>query len=255
MSKKYPDEKSARRDIVEAGRRLYSRGFVCANDGNLSARISDNAVIATPSGVSKGFMTEDMLLKLDMDGNVLPSNVLPSNASAGSASAGGAMGSNKSYGNAPGQGLKPSSEIKMHLAIYRRSSDIAAVCHAHPPVSSAFAAAGVALDQAFLQETVVSLGVIPVAEYAKPGTQELANSAAQYCRDYHGVLLEHHGPVSWGDSVIGALYRMESIEYSATVAMYSKMLGFSRTMDKDRIAELVSKRPDWGITASLGEFK
>jgi len=129
------------------------RGFVCANDGNLSARISDNAIIATPSGVSKGFMTESMLIKLDLDGNVLEGT------------------------------LKPSSEIKMHLAIYMRSPEIIAVCHAHPPVSSTFAAAGEALDKAFLQETAVSLGVIPIAKYAKPGTTELADGAAGFCLD------------------------------------------------------------------------
>jgi L-fuculose-phosphate aldolase len=151
--------------------------------------------------------------------------------------------------------LKPSSEIKMHLAIYRQSPEILAVCHAHPPVSSAFAAAGVALDKAYLQETAVSLGVIPVAKYAKPGTSELAYGAAEFCLEYHGVLLEHHGPVTWGDSVIQALFRMESIEYSATIAMYSRMLGFDRTLNKEQIAQLITIRPQLGITASLGEFR
>jgi L-fuculose-phosphate aldolase len=204
----YPDENTVRRDIVESGRRLYSRGFVCANDGNLSARVSENAIIITQSGVSKGFMTEDMLIKLDLDGSILDGT------------------------------LKPSSEAKMHLAIYRRVPEIAAVCHAHPPVSSTFAAAGIALDKFFLQETVVSLGVIPVAEYARPGTSELADGAAEFCRDYYGVLLEHHGAVTWGDSVIQALYRMESLEHSATIAMHSKLLGFERTLSKEQINEL-----------------
>jgi L-fuculose-phosphate aldolase len=221
----YPGELPARRDIAEAGRRMYMRGFVSGNDGNLSARISENAIIATPSGISKGFMTEDMLVKLDLDGNVL------------------------------GGDLIPSSEIKMHIAIYKNSPDILAVCHAHPPAAAAFAAAGVALDKAFLQESVMLLGVIPVAEYAPPGSEELANSAAAFCCDYHGALLEHHGAVAWGDSVMQALFRMESIEYTATVAMYSKALGFSRTLSAERIDELVAMRPKWGITAPLGEFK
>ena len=221
----YPNEKDVRGDIVEAGRRMYMRGFVCANDGNFSARISDSAVIATPSGVSKGFMTDDMLMKLDLDGNVLDG------------------------------ALAPSSEMKMHLAVYRRSPDIISVCHAHPPVSSTFAAAGVALDKAFLQETAVALGVIPVAKFAMPGSMELAEGAADFCIDYHGVLLENHGPVSWGNSVMQALYRMESIEYSATIAMYSKILGFDRTISKEQIAGLITLRPKLGITASLGEFE
>jgi len=231
----YPDEKSARRDIVEAGRRLYMRGFACANDGNLSARISMNEIIVTPSGVSKGFMTEDMLIKLELDCTIKDTNIVEPSTNGGD--------------------LKPSSEIKMHLAIYRKSPEVFAVCHAHPPVSSAFAAAGVALDQAFLQETVVSLGVIPVAKYEEPGTKALADGVAEFCLDYHGALLEHHGPVTWGGSVFQALYSMESIEYSATVAMYSRMLGFDRKLDSIQIAKLTAMRPQWGITASLGEFK
>jgi len=220
----YPDEQTARRDIVEAGRRMYTRGFVCANDGNISARISPDIVVATPSGVSKGFMTEDMLIKLDLEGNVLEGTA------------------------------KPSSEIKMHLAIFKKSPEIVAVCHAHPPVSTTFAAAGISLDKPYLQETVVLLGVIPVAKYALPGSPDLAASAAEFCLDYHGVLLEHHGPVTWGNSVMQALYRMESVEYTATIAMYSRVLGFDRTLSKEQIDGLVALRPMWGVTAGLGEF-
>jgi len=221
----YPNEKSACRDIIEAGRRLYMRGFVCANDGNISARISHDIIVATPSGVSKGFMTDDMLVKLDLDGNVLEGT------------------------------MKPSSEIKMHLAIYRHSPKIISVCHAHPPISTTFAAAGIPLDRALLQETAVSLGVVPIAKYAMPGSDELADAAAEFCIDYHGVLLEHHGSVAWGDSVMQALFRMESIEYTATVAMYSKIMGFDRTMTPEQIKNLKTLRPGLGITAHLGEFK
>ena len=212
-------ERNARRDIVEAGRRMYMRGYISASDGNLSARLSDDTIIATPSGVSKGFLTEDMLVKLDLGGNVIGS--APSSA--------GHFGEGD---------IKPSSEILMHLAIYKRSPGIKAVCHAHPPVAAAFAAAGVALDKPFLQESVMMLGDIPVAAYAMPGSAELADSAAAYCAEYNGALLEHHGVVTWGDSVMQALFRMESVEYTATVAMYSKMLGFDRTLDPARVSEL-----------------
>ena len=220
----YPGESAARRDIVEAGRRLYMRGYVCGNDGNLSARISGNEILATPSGISKGFMTEDMLMKLDLDGNVLAGD------------------------------MSPSSEIKMHIAIYRKTPAVLAVCHAHPPVSAAFAAAGVALDKPYLQESVMLLGVIPVAKYAPPGSEELANGAAAFCCDFHGALLEHHGAVTWGNSVMQGLYRMESLEYTATVTMYSKTLGFTRTLDESKVNALISMRSNWGITAPLGEF-
>ena len=98
------------------------------------------------------------------------------------------------------------------------------------------------------------LGVIPVAKYAPPGSSELADNAASYCLDYHGALLEQHGAVTWGGSVMQSLYRMESVEYTATVAMYSKMLGFTRTLERDKIDELIAMRSKWGITAPLGEF-
>ena len=196
----YPDEKGARHDIAEAGRRMYLRGLICAGDGNLSARISDTELIVTPSGVPKGFMTEDMLIKLDIGGNVLEGM------------------------------LKPSSEIKMHLAIYKRTPEIIAICHAHPPAASAFAAAGVPLDKAFLQETLLTLGIIPVAKYAPPGSDKLADGVAALSGNHNGALLEHHGAVTWGKSVMEALYRMESVEFTATVAMYSKMMGFTKTL-------------------------
>jgi L-fuculose-phosphate aldolase len=215
---KYPSDADARRDIVEAGRRLYQRGLVAANDGNISARTGDNAVWATPSGVSKGFMTEDTLVKLDLDGGVLEG------------------------------GGKPSSEIKMHLEIYKRAPDVAAVCHAHPPVATTFAAAGIPLDRALLQEAVVLLGVIPVAAYALPGSEELARGAAAYCPDYNGVLLEHHGAVAWGGDVMQALYRLESIEYNATVMMYTRMMGVERPLAESQIDALIALRPAWGVT-------
>ena len=197
------NEDNFRREIVEAGRRLYEKGLVCATDGNLSARLSDREILVTPSGVCKGHMTEDMLSKFDIDGNLLEST------------------------------LEPSSEAKLHLMIYKRSPKVGAVCHAHPPVASTFAAAGVALDKMFLLESVMLLGVIPVAPYAPPGSAQLAESAARYADEYNGALLEHHGAVAWGGSVAQALHRMERIEHTASVMMYSKMMGFTRTLNKE----------------------
>lgn len=215
---KYPDDAAVKRDILEAGRRLYQRGYVAANDGNLSARVSDNTVWATPSGVSKGFMTEEMLVKLDLDGNVL-------------------VGA-----------CKPSSEIRLHLRIYREAPEVLGVVHAHPPVSAVFAAAGIPLDTALLQEAVVLLGVIPVAPFALPGTDALADSVAPFASGYNGALLEHHGAVAWGGSVMQALHRLESIEYNATVMMYAKMMGVERPMTNAQIEALIKLRPGWGVT-------
>lgn len=208
-----------RNEIVEAGRRLYLAGLVASNDGNISAVDTDGTIITTPSGVSKGYMTEDMLIRTDMSGCVL---------------------------EAAG-GLKPSSELKMHLAIYRESPALRAVVHAHPPIATAFASAGQPLDLAVAQETVVQLGVVPVAPFAVPGTQELADSAAPFCREYNAVLLEYHGVTTWGGSVTQALHRMESVEYYAKLLMNLRMMGLTRPMTRAQTEELIALRPAWGI--------
>lgn len=218
MVSRYPTDAEAKRDILEAGRRLYQKNYVAANDGNISARVSEQDIWATPTGVSKGFMTEDMLIKLHLDGTIIEGT------------------------------MKPSSEIKMHLSIYKESPTLYAVVHAHPPVSTAFAAAGIPLDKALLQEAVVLLGVIPVAAYALPGSEALAESVVPYVHAYNGLLLEHHGTVTWGSDVMQALYRLESVEYNATVRMYSKMMGIERPMTTTQIDDLMALRPAWGIT-------
>lgn len=212
-------DREAIEQILEVGRRMYQRGFVAANDGNISVRVGEDAVWATPSGVSKGFMTEDMLVKVSMDGKILEGS------------------------------RKPSSELKMHLRIYLENPEVGGVVHAHPPVSTTFAAAGVPLDQAYLQETVVQLGIVPVAPYALPGTERVADSVAPFCRDYNGLLLEHHGAVAWAADAIKAFYRLESIEYNATIAMNSRLMGFSRPLTESQVDELLTLRPAWGVTA------
>ena len=133
MNPLYPSDAQAKAEILDAGRKIYQRGLVAANDGNLSVRVGDNALWVTPTGVSKGAMTEDMLVKLSLDGTVLEGT------------------------------RKPSSETKMHLRIYQENPAVRAVVHAHPPAATAFAAAGLPLDRPVLQEAVVQLGTVPVA--------------------------------------------------------------------------------------------
>jgi len=214
---------SLQSEIIQAGQRLYQTGLVISNDGNISARCPDGSIWCTPSGVSKGFMSEDMLIRTDLDGNVL---------------SGGRGGL-----------FRPSSEIKMHLCIYRANPDISAVVHAHPPAASTFASAGLALDSAVLQETVVQLGVVPLVPYELPGTSELAGSVAPYCRDYNAALMEYHGAVSWGGSVTQALHRMESVEYYAKILMNLRMMGVTRPMTDEQIDALLTLRPGWGVKA------
>ena len=150
MNPPYPSDAQAKAEILDAGRKIYQRGLVAANDGNLSVRVGDNALWVTPTGVSKGAMTEDMLVKLSLDGTVLEGT------------------------------RKPSSETKMHLRIYQENPAVRAVVHAHPPAATAFAAAGLPLDRPVLQEAVVQLGTVPVAPFALPSTSQVPDSLRPY---------------------------------------------------------------------------
>ena len=213
-------EKSERtEEILEIGRRMYQNGYAPANAGNISVRVGSNEIWTTPSGVSKGYMTAEMLVKTDLQGNVL-------------------------FGD-----RKPSSELKMHLALYQALPEIRAVVHAHPPVSTAFAVAGLPLDQAYLQEAVVSPGVVPLVPYELPGSPELAEAVGRYCRGYNALLLENHGVVTWGTDATHAFYCLETIEHAAATAMYLKMMGQERMMTERQIDGLIQLRRAWGVHA------
>jgi L-fuculose-phosphate aldolase len=217
MNPPYPSDAQAKAEILDAGRKIYQRGLVAANDGNLSVRVGDNALWVTPTGVSKGAMTEDMLVKLSLDGTVLEGT------------------------------RKPSSETKMHLRIYQENPAVRAVVHAHPPAATAFAAAGLPLDRPVLQEAVVQLGTVPVAPFALPGSQAVADSVAPYCQAYRALLLEYHGAVTWGTSMEQAHYRLECLEQLATVTLHLRTLGIHRTMPESLVKALEGLRPAWGI--------
>ena len=213
----YPTDAQAKTQIIEAGLKIYQRGLVAANDGNLSVRVGDNALWVTPTGVSKGSMTEDMLVKVDLEGNLLEGD------------------------------RKPSSETRMHLRIYRENPEVRAVIHAHPPAATAFACAGLPLDRPIIQEAVVFLGPVPVAPFALPGSQAVADSVAPYCRDHRALLLEYHGAVTWGDTMEQAHYRMECLEQLAQVTLHLKTLGCDRVIPDSLVKDLEGLRPTWGI--------
>ena len=213
----YPTDAQAKTQIIEAGLKIYQRGLVAANDGNLSVRVGDNALWVTPTGVSKGAMTEEMLVKVDLEGTLLEGT------------------------------RKPSSETRMHLRIYKENPDVRAVIHAHPPAATAFACAGIPLDRPIIQEAVVFLGTVPVAPFALPGSQAVADSVAPYCRDYRALLLEYHGAVTWGDTMEQAHYRMECLEQLAQVTLHLKTLGCDRVITEAQVKALEGLRPAWGI--------
>ncbi len=185
----YLSDEAAKQAIMDVGRRLYKKGYVAANDGNISCMVEPGIVWATPTGVSKGYMTEEMMIKVDLTGRVLEGT------------------------------YKPSTELMMHLRVYQENPAVKAVVHAHCPMATAFACAGIALDQPLLAEAVAMLGPVPIAPFALPGTPAVAESIAPYCRDYKAVMLANHGVLTWGPNMTEALYRLERVEYYASLLM------------------------------------
>ncbi|MFT5872047.1 MAG: L-fuculose-phosphate aldolase [Clostridium sp.] len=215
---KYCSDFEAKNVICEIGKRMYNRNFVASNDGNISVKVSPNAIWCTPTGVSKGYMTPDMLVKMDLKGTVL-------------------LGK-----------YKPSSEVKMHLRVYNENSEVNSVCHAHPPVATSFAIAGIQLDKAILPEAVVLLGTVPVAPYATPGTQAVPDSIAPYCKSHNAVLLANHGALTWGASPMEAYHRMESLEHYALILMYTgEIINKSNELTCNQVDELLKIRASLGI--------
>ena len=216
----YPSDKEAREQMVEIGRRMFERRYVAANDGNISIRVGENRVWVTPAGVSKGYMREDMLICLDMDGNVLEGS------------------------------MKPSSEAGMHLRVYKENPEVGAVVHAHPVTATAFAIARVPLELALMTESVIGLGVVPVADYATTGTAGVAESVAPFCRDYNALLLANHGALTWGRTGIEAYYRMETLECCAQVMEKLGCLSVKpHILSRAQVQELVDIRQRLGVKA------
>jgi L-fuculose-phosphate aldolase len=210
-----------RNDIVEIGRRLWQRGFVASNDGNISVRIGADRLLMTPASVSKGFMSAEMMVVTDLEGRVVDA--------------------------APGR--KPSSEALMHLVVYRERPDINAVVHAHPPIATGFAVAGIALDRAVLAEVVTTLGGIPIAGYATPSTQELADTVAPLIKSHDGVLLANHGAVALGRDLYQAYYKMETIEHFAQISLVARQLGREHLLSREEVERLQGLRGRYGISA------
>jgi len=216
------EERAARTLICEVGRRLYQRNYVAANDGNISVRLSDGTILATPTNVSKGYMDEDMLVRLDLEGNLLS------------------------------PGLRPSSEIKMHIRVYKENASVSGIVHAHPPISTSFAIAGIALDQPISPEAVVNLGVIPIAPYATPSTSEVADSIAPYCNTHTAVLLANHGALTWGNDLMEAYFRMESLEHVAHMTMITNfVIGKVNVLSQNQVDRLAQLREKMGLIPAV----
>ena len=213
------ETEALRADIVEVGRRLHERAYVASNDGNISVRLDGDRILTTPKGVSKGFMTPDMIVVTDLDGKKLSGE------------------------------RDPSSELLMHLAVYRRRSDIGAVVHAHPPVATGFAVAGIPLDRAVLAEVVTTLGSIPIADYGTPSTHELADAVDRHIAVHDGLLLANHGAITVANRLMPAYYKMETIEHFARISLVARLLGRERLLSREEVNRLQELRGVYGIAA------
>jgi L-fuculose-phosphate aldolase len=212
-------ESQLRADIVEVGRRMYARGYTASNDGNISVRLDDRRLLMTPKSVCKGFMTPEMLCITDLDGVKLAGE------------------------------RDPSSEMQMHLEVYRQRPDVRAVVHAHPPTATGFAVAGIPLDRAVLAEVVTTLGSVPIADYATPSTRELPEAVRKYVKAHDGMLLANHGALTLGADVFAAYYKMETIEHFANISLVARLLGGERLLSREEVFRLQGLRGSYGISS------
>ena len=209
------DEMTARREIVRVGELMYGRGYVVSSDGNVSVRLDDGRIVATPTQTSKGRMTEEMLAVTDLEGKALNDR-------------------------------RASSELAMHLLIYRERPDVRAVCHAHPPHGSAFAVAGLAIDEPILSEVILTLGCVPLAEYGTPSTEELTEAMRPLVKNHNALLMANHGAVAYGENLWQAFDRLETLEHTAKIAILARTLGGARNLPPDSIEKLIDVREKAG---------
>lgn len=214
-----------KQEICEVGHRLYAHGFVAANDGNISVKLSDNEFYCTPTGVSKGSLTPEMIIKIDAEGNKLEGT------------------------------LNPSSEIKMHLRVFRERPDVNAVVHAHPPVATAFTVAGIPLDRYILPEAVLTIGDVPTCAYATPSTMEIPDSLMPYIQEHDAFMLQNHGALTVGNTLTRAFFTMEEVEFNAKIMKYAMELGRIQEISEEKMYELMDLRARFGLPGKHPGYK
>ena len=201
-----------RKEICEVGHKLWLKGFVAANDGNISVKLNENEYLCTPTGVSKGSLTPDMIIKVDKNGNKLEGK------------------------------LNPSSEIKMHMRVYRERPDVTAVVHAHPPVSTAFTVADIDLDQYILPEAVLTIGDVPTCDYGTPSTMEIPDSLDPYIQNHDAFLLRNHGALTVGCDLTKAFFVIEEVEFNAVICKHAMELGAVHEIPGPQLKKLMELR-------------
>jgi len=212
-------EREYRDDICQVGRLVFQKGWVAANDGNITIRLDAERILATPTGVCKGMMSPDDLIIVDMKGN-------------------------KISGRA-----ERTSEIAMHLTVYELRPDIKAVVHAHPPVATGYATAGRTLNLALLPEVVIGLGCVPLAAYGLPGTPALTEGMLPLIPKYEALMMANHGAVCYGEDVFKAYFKMETMEHFARIQLVAELLGGPKVLPRTEVDKLLDSRTRYGVKA------
>lgn len=216
-----------REQICDVCHKMWQLGWVAANDGNVSVKLDDGTFLATPTGISKSFITPEKLVRIDANGEVLEGQ----------------------------EGAKPSSEIKMHLRCYQEREDVRAVVHAHPPTATGFAVAHLDMDRYTMIETVIAIGSIPVTPYGTPSTYEVPDAIAPYLKEHDVMLLENHGALTVGTDLINVYYRMETLELYAKISLTAHLLGGEKEISKENVNRLIGMRKGYGVTGKHPGFK
>jgi L-fuculose-phosphate aldolase len=213
-------EQQLREEILRASRMCFERGWIAASDGNVSVRLPDGRILVTPAGMCKGMLKCEDLVICNAEGKRLEGS------------------------------RKPSTEIMMHLTVYRMREDVRAVVHAHPPFATGFAAAGRQLNIGMLPEVIVRLGSVPLARYGTPGTPELSEGMMPFVPSYDALLLANHGAVAWGEDPLQAFFRMDTVEHYAQVALVAHLLGGAKALPRAEIAKLFAARARYGVKSN-----
>ena len=216
-------ERQHREDICRFGKMLHERNYVAATDGNLSVRLDPDTILCTPTMMSKGMMEPEDLVVVNMAGRRVTGR------------------------------RNVSSEIAMHLHIYRLRPDVHGIVHAHPPTATGYAAAGLPLNQALVSEIVISLGCIPLARYATPGTVELTQALEPLVPNYDAILMANHGVVTYGSDLLQAYMKMETVEHFACITMVTHLLGRQQLLSDEDVRKLVVAREKYGITTPAAQ--
>jgi L-fuculose-phosphate aldolase len=217
-------ERELRDDIVQIGRLMFQKGWVASNDGNITIRMDEERILATPTGMCKGMMQPDDMIILDRKGDKISGR------------------------------RERTTEINMHVTIYDMRPDIRAVVHAHPPVSTGFATAGKPLNLALLPEVIIAFGCVPIAGYGLPGTNELTEPMKPLIPKHNALLMANHGSVCYGEDVFQAYFRMETVEHSARIQLVAELLGGPNVLPRKEVDKLLDSRTRYGVqAASSGE--